>query len=119
MWADLAIWLLYQFYLYHCQDLCLIQSLTIVKPFYLFFRAGLLDFDTALRTLEYLDQEVDFVPWKAALKELNFLRKSLQLTPAYGDFMVGTSYIINLYTLWTNSKDDKLVIFPIFLENRP
>ena len=84
-----------------------------------FFRAGLLDFDTALRTLEYLDQEVDFVPWKAALKELNFLRKSLQLTPAYGDFMVGTSYIINLYTLWTNSIDDKLVIFTIFLENRP
>ena len=55
------------------------------------YRAELLDFDIALKTLEYLDQEVDYVPWKAAFRELDYLRKSLQLTPAYGDFMVGTS----------------------------
>ena len=51
-------------------------------------RADLLDFSIALHTLEYLDLEVDIVPWKAALKVLNGLQRSLQLTPAFGDFMV-------------------------------
>lgn len=50
----------------------------------------MLDFHIALQTLDYLDQEVDFVPWKAAFRELDYLCRSLHLTPAYGNFKVGT-----------------------------
>ena len=42
----------------------------------------------ALNTLEYLDAEVDFVPWKSALRELEHMRSLLQLTPVYGLFEV-------------------------------
>lgn len=49
-------------------------------------RAGLLDMKIALQTLDYLDSELDFVPWKAALRELKYVKTSLQLTSLYGPF---------------------------------
>ncbi|XP_053408166.1 aminopeptidase Ey-like isoform X2 [Mercenaria mercenaria] len=49
-------------------------------------RAGLLDIQIALKTLDYLDKELDFVPWKAALRELKYVKTSLQLTALYGLF---------------------------------
>ena len=54
----------------------------------------MLDHHTALSTLDYLDQEEDYVPWKAAFRELDYLDRSLQLTPFYGQF------IVNLFVLF-------------------
>ncbi|XP_060602695.1 aminopeptidase Ey-like isoform X2 [Ruditapes philippinarum] len=49
-------------------------------------RAGLLDMQIALKTLDYLDVEYDFVVWKSALRELEYMRSLLQLTAIYGHF---------------------------------
>lgn len=48
--------------------------------------AGLLDFSIALSTLDYLDMETDYVPWRAALRAFSYVRTALQLTPIYGRF---------------------------------
>ena len=48
----------------------------------------MLDFHIALSTLDYLQQEEDFVPWKAAFRILDYLDRSLHLSPMYGKFKV-------------------------------
>ena len=55
------------------------DSLTLAK-------AGLLDYPTALGTTEYLAKEVDYIPWTAAIAELNYIGKMLGRTPGYGAF---------------------------------
>jgi hypothetical protein len=45
----------------------------------------------ALKTLDYLDVEYDFVVWKSALRELEYMRSLLQLTAIYGHFEVNNT----------------------------
>ena len=53
-------------------------------------RAGLLDMDVALQTVEYLDQEIGYVPWRAAKRELGYVNDMLSRTELYGQFQVHT-----------------------------
>ena len=55
------------------------DSLTLAK-------AGLLDYPIALGTTEYLENEVDYIPWTAAISELNYIGKLLGRTAGYGAF---------------------------------
>ena len=51
-------------------------------------RAGHVDMDVALQTLEYLDQEIGYVPWRAAKRELGFLSDMMSRTELFGQFQV-------------------------------
>ena len=48
----------------------------------------MLNFHIALSTLDYLEQEEDFVPLKAAFRIFDYLDRSLHLSPLYGKFKV-------------------------------
>ena len=45
-----------------------------------------LDYETALGLTEYLSNEVEYIPWSAALTGLSYINKVMKRTPAYGDF---------------------------------
>ncbi|KAK7497860.1 hypothetical protein BaRGS_00010994 [Batillaria attramentaria] len=49
-------------------------------------RGDYLSMDIALLTVEYLHQEMDYIPWHEAQKELDFVDKMLSRTALYGDF---------------------------------
>ena len=51
-------------------------------------RAGRLSYDVALDVMSYLSRESDYVPWKSALNNLEYIRDLLTHTPAYGAFKV-------------------------------
>ena len=42
----------------------------------------------ALSSLDYLDQETEFVPWYAALGEIGYIRNMLLTKPIFGKFEV-------------------------------
>ncbi|KAL3885524.1 hypothetical protein ACJMK2_025576 [Sinanodonta woodiana] len=50
-------------------------------------KAQQLKMDIALQTVEYLDKELNYIPWKAAVVQLNYLDQILQRTDLYGDFI--------------------------------
>lgn len=60
------------------------------ETYFYFFRAGILDIETALHTLDYLNNETEYIPWGAAVKELAYLDRMLVSTPVYGNFEVCT-----------------------------
>ncbi|CAG2060421.1 unnamed protein product [Timema podura] len=45
-----------------------------------------LDYKIALGILDYLTQEVEYLPWRTALSNLNVINRLLRRTLAYGDF---------------------------------
>ncbi|KAK3853242.1 hypothetical protein Pcinc_040203 [Petrolisthes cinctipes] len=47
-------------------------------------RAGLLTYDVALGVYSYLGNETEYVPWKAAVNNLGFIRGQLARTAGYG-----------------------------------
>ena len=51
-------------------------------------RAGQLDYGIALSTLDYLNKEDMYVPWKTALNRLSYLETVLDNRPAYGMLQV-------------------------------
>ena len=51
-------------------------------------RVGLLDYKLALGVTSYLKRETEYIPWKAALGNLSYLRNMLSRSSAYGDFKV-------------------------------
>ncbi|XP_071098376.1 aminopeptidase N-like [Haliotis cracherodii] len=51
-------------------------------------KAGLLDQAIALRTVNYLSKDLDYVPWKAFIRELGYVESMLERTSLYGIFQV-------------------------------
>ena len=49
----------------------------------------------ALKTVNYLDKEKEFIPWKASLRELGYVDSMLERTALYGPFSV--SYIYRMH----------------------
>jgi len=49
-------------------------------------RAGLLDYQIALGVTSYLAKETEYIPWKAALNGIAYLKSMLNRSPVYGDF---------------------------------
>ena len=47
-------------------------------------RAGSLEYDIALKLVDYFKQETEYIPWKARLRSFRYIRKMLARTPAYG-----------------------------------
>jgi len=56
-------------------------------------KSGHLDYETALGMTEYLSNEMEYIPWSAALTGLSYINKMMKRTPAYGDFK---RYMLNL-----------------------
>lgn len=61
----------------------MLQVLILLLP----LRAGMLQYVTALRTTEFLDNETDYVPWYNALQRLDYTNMMLRSRP-------------NIYTLY-------------------
>jgi len=56
-------------------------------------RGGFLDYNTALKTTEYLKSEMDYIPWKSALTGFVYLEDMMKRTPGFGDlktYLIGT-----------------------------
>jgi aminopeptidase N len=49
-------------------------------------RSGLLSYDVALGVTSYLEKEVEYIPWAAALSGMGYLSKMMKRTPAYGSY---------------------------------
>jgi hypothetical protein len=60
-------------------------------------KAGEVSVDIALHSLEYLDTEMDYVPWAAALRELYYLSDMLRETEVFGDFQVCFDHILKTF----------------------
>ncbi|CAB3360791.1 Hypothetical predicted protein [Cloeon dipterum] len=56
-------------------------------------RAGLLDYSIALGVTKYLNNELEYTPWKSALNALGFIDSMLVRTAAYANFK---AYMSNL-----------------------
>ena len=61
------------------------------------FRASQLSTNIALSTLEYLNKELEYVPWVAAQRQLSYLDSMLSKTDMYGQFEVKTMNFIFEY----------------------
>jgi len=48
-------------------------------------RAGMLEYDMALKTTEYLTSETDYIPWKSALTAFVYLEDMMKRTAGFGD----------------------------------
>ena len=51
-------------------------------------RAKLLNMTIALQTLDYLNNETEYIPWTAAGSEMNYISTMLRETELYGHFEV-------------------------------
>jgi len=51
-------------------------------------RAGQLDYATAMDVTSYLEKELEYIPWKAALNALSYIDTMLVRTSAYASFKV-------------------------------
>merc|ERR1719219_1183701 len=49
-------------------------------------RSGLLSYEIALGVTSYLNKEVEYIPWAAALSGMGYLSQMLKRTPAYGSY---------------------------------
>ena len=48
----------------------------------------MLDYQIALGVTSYLAKETEYIPWKAALNGIAYLKSMLNRSPVYGDFKV-------------------------------
>jgi aminopeptidase N len=51
-------------------------------------RAGQLDYATAMGVTSYLEKELEYIPWKAALNALSYIDTMLVRTSVYANFKV-------------------------------
>ncbi len=49
-------------------------------------RAGKLSYEIALGVTSYLNNEVEYIPWTAALNGMSYINRMLKRTPSYGYF---------------------------------
>ncbi|XP_059490233.1 aminopeptidase N isoform X2 [Neocloeon triangulifer] len=68
-------------------------------------RAGHLDYGTALDVTKYLERELDYIPWKAALNSLNYIDNMLVRTAAYANFKAYMRNLIERLYVDTGSEE--------------
>ena len=56
-------------------------------------RAGLLDYQIALGVTSYLEKETEYIPWKAALSGMGYIKNMLKRSPAFGDYKVSKRHL--------------------------
>lgn len=64
------------------------QYVVTILGCFLFKRSGDADMEVALKMVEYLGSEMDYVPWQAARRELSYVEKMLTRSNLYGKFKV-------------------------------
>lgn len=68
--------------------------------------SGDLQFSIALRLIEYLKQEKEYIPWKAALANLNKMNTILKKTSKYGNFKKYMQQLLTPIYKETHGLDD-------------
>ncbi|XP_046380097.2 aminopeptidase N-like [Haliotis rufescens] len=63
-----------------------INRAQIINDAWSLAKAGMLPQDMALQTVEYLDRELEYVPWAAAIRQLGYVDTMLTKTGLYGAF---------------------------------
>lgn len=53
-------------------------------------RSGDLELSVALKFFDYLDKEMDYVPWYVASNEFGYINLMLSLDPLYGKLSVSS-----------------------------
>ena len=61
---------------------------------FLHFRAGKLDYKIALSATQYLHKEKNYVVWRVALSNLNYLNKVLSAKATYALFRVSERFCL-------------------------
>lgn len=72
----------------------LLNVLVCVCDMYIFififvFRASIINITLALRTTKYLLHEREYIPWQAALRNLNYFFQLFDRSEVYGAMQVG------------------------------
>ena len=71
-------------------------------------RAGYLKYEIALKLIDQLEYETDYIPWKAGLRNFRFIRKMLARTASYGFYKQYMRQKINpMYTSLYTTKEKK------------
>ena len=70
--------------------------------------------DIALKMVEYLGAEMDYVPWYAARHELSYVQKMLTRSNLYGKFKVLSTCTYHL--ICDNFVESLIYILPIYLK---
>jgi len=70
----------------HHKSIPIINRAQIINDAWSLSRAGQLSTNIALHTLDYLDQELDYVPWQAAWQQFDYLNMMIRRTELYGKF---------------------------------
>ncbi|KAK3108903.1 hypothetical protein FSP39_018341 [Pinctada imbricata] len=66
------------------QDISAVNRGQMINDAWSIAKSGDLDMDIALKVLEYLGSELDYVPWYAARHQLSYVRRMVSRTPLYG-----------------------------------
>ena len=75
------------------------------------FRADQLSMNIALQTLEYLQNEEEYIPWQTASSELSYIDMMLSETNIYGLFQVILQFF-SLYIVeytWCIAKSGRMI----------
>lgn len=61
----------------------------VICLFVYFSRASIINITLALRTTQYLLHEREYIPWEAALRNLNYVFQLFDRSEVYGAMQVG------------------------------
>lgn len=71
------------------REISVINRAQMIDDSFNLARAGLLDYSIAFNVTRYLQQELEYIPWRSAATGFKFLDAMLCRTPIYGAFQVG------------------------------
>ena len=81
----------------------LVHSLFYSFSFLRCFRSGRLDYCTAISLFDYIDQEREYLPWKAAIDGISIIGSSLTRTkPGKKYYMVRKNHLRRLRKFFVN-----------------
>lgn len=71
------------------REISVINRAQLIDDAFNLARAGFLDYSVTFNLTRYLQNEIEYIPWKSAAIGLKFLDSMLCRTKIYGSFQVG------------------------------
>lgn len=70
-----------------------LNRVQLIDDAFAFSKVGLMDYETAFELIKYLKHEHEYLPWTAAIKNLNELNVLVKRNPISGQYRVSNTYI--------------------------